>query len=332
MTVSRALDPARAHLVREQTRTKIQNFCASSGYQPNFQARSLASGRTGTIGMIMPWIATLGTSPASSRFLKLLTTELETRGLTLSLLAVANDSMKTIFAEVLKTFRSRKADGFLSLASFVKPEAAAELVREKVPLATFAMPTDDIQSAHADIPNVRIDETAATRELYDRLAECGGVAVIGVPPRAGGRHLRYEQLAKMVRGACFDIPRGRFFESDNAADAMAGIRMYWDNLRRYPAWLCQNDRIAYGAALELQAHGLEPGRDVALAGFDDMEAGRNDAFFTTVRPPYEALARVCAENICAVLSGHAPKSSQTVLNSELIFRASTPNLNQKGTK
>ena len=51
-TVSRALDPSKAHRVRDATRHEIEQVADRLGYRPHLVARGLQTGRTATIAFI----------------------------------------------------------------------------------------------------------------------------------------------------------------------------------------------------------------------------------------------------------------------------------------
>ena len=63
MTVSRALDPARAYLVSEKRRKEILDCCEKYGYVPNYSASTLASGKSLTIGLLHPESRLIGRWP-----------------------------------------------------------------------------------------------------------------------------------------------------------------------------------------------------------------------------------------------------------------------------
>ncbi|MPZ71601.1 MAG: LacI family DNA-binding transcriptional regulator, partial [Actinobacteria bacterium] len=51
-TVSRALNPAKATLVKPTTRALVEEVAQRLGYRPDMVARGLQSGRTATVGVI----------------------------------------------------------------------------------------------------------------------------------------------------------------------------------------------------------------------------------------------------------------------------------------
>ena len=95
-------------------------------------------------------------------------------------------------------------------------------------------------------------------------------------------------------------------------------------LARHPrpdAIVCANDEMAESAYRVLAAHGLRPGVDVAVTGFDDnVAAAFLDPPLTTVRQPKRAIAEAAASLAGALLAGEKPEP--IVLPAEFICRCS----------
>ena len=73
------------------------------------------------------------------------------------------------------------------------------------------------------------------------------------------------------------------------------------------AIVCANDEMAECAYRVLRRHGLEPGKDVAVTGFDDTSY-RLSPTLTSVSQSVRKMAGVLADNIRSALSGTFPRS------------------------
>ena len=95
-------------------------------------------------------------------------------------------------------------------------------------------------------------------------------------------------------------------------------------LQRCPtpdAIVCGNDEMAESAYRVLRAHGLRPGADVAVTGFDDNSAARiMNPPLTSVRQSEEELAEQVMQAVHAFLRGEKPASVR--LSAHLVLRAS----------
>ncbi len=87
------------------------------------------------------------------------------------------------------------------------------------------------------------------------------------------------------------------------------------------AIVCANDEMAESAYRVLRAHGLRPGTDVAVTGFDDNNAARiMNPPLTSVRQSKEELAEQVAQAALAFLRGEKPASVK--LSAHLVRRSS----------
>jgi LacI family transcriptional regulator len=85
-----------------------------------------------------------------------------------------------------------------------------------------------------------------------------------------------------------------------------------------------NDLMALGAMNALTERGLLAGRDVALAGFDDIPAAATaDPPLTTVRQPIYDIGRRLVEMLIQILKEQTLDESHVLLAPELIIRASS---------
>jgi LacI family transcriptional regulator len=85
-----------------------------------------------------------------------------------------------------------------------------------------------------------------------------------------------------------------------------------------------SDLMALAALQAVWDRGLEPGRDVAVLGFDDLEAASlSHPPLTTIRQDRRALGALAAARVLELLEGSAPPPPLTLLPVELVVRAST---------
>ena len=90
----------------------------------------------------------------------------------------------------------------------------------------------------------------------------------------------------------------------------------------FDAVVCANDDMAVGAFEVLSAHGLRVPEDVALVGFDDVEAAQHlETPLTTVRQSFVAAARAALETVLAMIRG-AEVADVVYIPTELVVRRS----------
>jgi LacI family repressor for deo operon, udp, cdd, tsx, nupC, and nupG len=83
--------------------------------------------------------------------------------------------------------------------------------------------------------------------------------------------------------------------------------------------------LAIGAIRSILAAGLRVPEDIAVVGFDNIEAGRyHTPSLTTVSPDKPAIARLAVERLLARLSGDTDEApAELWAGHELIVREST---------
>jgi len=92
---------------------------------------------------------------------------------------------------------------------------------------------------------------------------------------------------------------------------------------RGTAFICANDRAAFGLKSAAEARGWELSRDFALLGFDDLAMSR-EAGVTSVHPPIERMGREAVRLLISSLRGGSePIASHVRIPPYLVPRAST---------
>ena len=93
---------------------------------------------------------------------------------------------------------------------------------------------------------------------------------------------------------------------------------------RPTAIFAASDLMALAALQAIRDAGLEPGRDVAVVGFDDIEAAAlAHPPLTTIRQDRETLGTLAAERAIELIEHPATRPPDTILPVELVVRAST---------
>ena len=81
--------------------------------------------------------------------------------------------------------------------------------------------------------------------------------------------------------------------------------------------------MALGAMSAAQQVGLQVGRDLAIAGFDDIPMAETaHPPLTTVHQPIYKIGRMLTEMLIQIIQGHPPESTQILLRPQLMIRQS----------
>ncbi|WP_245674127.1 MULTISPECIES: LacI family DNA-binding transcriptional regulator [Actinoplanes] len=302
-SVCRAL--AHPDQVRPETRERVERAARDLDYHPNRAARSLITGRTGTIGVILPDLG----NPFFPDVVKSIQTR--ARRAEHAVLFSDTDEDPTVEAPVIAAM-ARQVDGLL----LCSPRAADEELRA----LAGRKPMVVLNRRITPFPSVTADNADGMRQAAAHLHALGHRRVAYVAgPRASWSNrdrLRGLRAATATRDMTL-------IEIGNVTPTVDGGAAAADLVAASPATavLAYNDLIALGLRQRFQARGIDvPGR-ISIVGFDDiLVAALVD--LTTVAIAREQIGRVGVELLLAEMSNKADKPRKTT-ETQLRVRAST---------
>lgn len=305
-TVSRVF--ARPELVAEDARRRVLASAAELGYRPNPVARSLARGRTGNLGLIVPDIA----NPFFGPLIK--SVEKQARGQDLSLFVADSDEH---VAEELALARAmaKQVDG-LVLASSRLPD---ERIRELNGVAPVVLVSRNVEG----IPAVLTPPDQGLRQAVEHLHALGHEAVVFLtgPTEFYANKERSRALHEVCAERGMPLSElGPFQPRFEAGVRAADLVLAHDAT----AVVAYNDQIALGLMSRLAERGRKVGRDVSVVGIDDSWIARMvSPSLTTVRVPAGAAGAEAVRLLVDLVSSPQDGARTVELPTELIVRAST---------
>lgn len=195
--------------------------------------------------------------------------------------------------------------------------------------ARAGLPMASVGAEIPGVPSVIADNAGGTEALLRHLIEDCGLTRIGyirgleTNPEAQARFAAFRAVLAAASLPCDEhlVAKGDWMEPSGARAAASLLALAPE--RRPQAIVAANDLMALGALRAVRERGLWVPGDVAIAGFDDIEAVQGSPPLTTVRQPAVELGRCAAGLVLDQLKG-APVSPLTTFPTELIVRASTP--------
>lgn len=310
-TVSRVLNNSES--VRSQTRERVQQAIVTLGYRRNEAARTLATRQSRLFGLITADYVSYG--PSST---------------VLSVQLAAKEQDYLVSVAVLKEFSEGSLRGAIDrflgqgvagiIVSVPLEHIANELDKIEIPVPAVAVastwPTPD-----SPIQRVGVNQVLGIFELLNHLKSAG---VTEVAHFAGPTDwLDSQQREEAWRHGCEErgLTASTLLRGDWSANS--GYRLAQQVLTETvpQSIFIANDQMALGASLALSESGLQVGRDILIAGFDD-EPGT--AFFnpplTTIRQDYMDLGRRAVGALLGQIGGE--KSTAKLIPSRLIIRES----------
>ncbi|WP_027166913.1 LacI family DNA-binding transcriptional regulator [Mesorhizobium sp. WSM3224] len=263
-TVSHVIN--HADRVSKSLRERVEKAIAELGYSPNPQARSLRTGRTNTVAMLIPDIR----NPFYPEMVKAAQSEFEAVGLDMLIFNtdVPGGHSQEHGHEYLRQIRHRRVDGLI-VGDFALHGMHHALIGIDIPTVFIG-----------NLPNRAVDSV--------RLDDFGGGYLMGeYLARKGHRRVAYVTGPTSFREA---MERAEGFEkglADNGAPPLAELRFTGSYLPpsgvEAVAWLLErhgdplpsviffaNYLMASGALAAFHDRGIMVPRDIAVAVFEDL--------------------------------------------------------------
>jgi DNA-binding LacI/PurR family transcriptional regulator len=317
-TVSFVLNNVPGVKISDETRQRVLEAARELNYYPTAAARSLASGKTQRIGLILgEGQDRLAGDAFLPTLLQGITASLHRRGYLLVLQLAEDVPSHEAYDRLI---REQQVDGLILSGPALNDRLLAELAVEEFPLMLHGRLED------CDLPFVDVDNKAGAYRAVSHLIGLGHrrIGFIANAPQsysgAEQRFAGYRQalaehdiplLGSLVHTATFSPESGR-----------TAMQRLLDLVEPPTAVFAASDVVAIGAMGAIHAAGLTIPGDVAVIGFDDIFlAGYIHPPLTTIRVPAYGLGWTAAETLLALIEGEEDVSS-TILETELVVRKS----------
>ncbi|WP_440964008.1 LacI family DNA-binding transcriptional regulator [Massilia sp. GER05] len=315
-TVSRALNGS--SLTNEETRARILEIATALNYTVNAAGKSLRSGQSRTIGVVIPIDPISQDHISDPFFLALLggiADALTERGYDMLVSRIDVEELE-VAANVCDTGRT---DGVILIGQWRHPDKLNQMAARGIPLIVWGA-----KLPHQKYATVGTDNTLggelATGHLLDlgarRIAFLGDMEL----PEFRLRHDGYMN-AHAKRGLLVDpsLTRPIPFVAETIqknVEAMLTQKTGFDGL------FAASDVAAMTAISTLLRAGVRVPEDVLVAGYDDIgPAAYTHPSLTTVRQPMREAGQCLVDGLMEQLGGEAAKS--VLLTTELVIREST---------
>nr|WP_245764789.1 LacI family DNA-binding transcriptional regulator [Nonomuraea jiangxiensis] len=300
--------------VSPEVRTAVLQAVQELGYVPNAAARSLVTRRTNTIALVLS-VPRNGGDPLTAAVVQYVTSMLEGAGKHITLmLADTAESHRRIVQHV----EARLVDGVILLPPDRADTLAERLSRTGVPIVLLGKPAVASLVPYVDVDNAG-GAAAATEHLLARGRGrigmiCGPMDLVTVQDRLAGHRTALRRAgAQPLLAVAADL--------DRAAGAAAARQLLGDN-PSLDAVLAATDQLAIGALRAAREAGRRVPADLAIVGFDDIDAASaTTPALTTVRVPVADQALALARLLLSRLEGR--HTTSVVLPTRLVVRESS---------
>jgi DNA-binding LacI/PurR family transcriptional regulator len=311
-TVSRVLN--NASIVKSTTRARVMRAIEELKYHPNLHARSLAGGKSRTIGVIVSNME----NPFFFDIYRTIEAGAHAGGF--EVVGANTDYNSEQLVTSVRLMIGRRVAGLAAVVSEIEPALIDELTESRIPVVFY-----DVGRPRRNITNIKVNYRRGVEKLIEHLHGLGHRRLGFV-----GHHAVLGPINERLKTVNEAAARFAGVEVRTAADTdtLDGGRIATRNLLdsgcRPTAIICVNDVMAVGALRELRERGLRVPRDISVTGFDNVKLSEYCfPALTTVHIPRERIGRIMCERLIPSGEASASDGHEIVIDPELVVRDST---------
>jgi alanine racemase len=305
----------------ETTVQQILAIAEDMGYSPDPVARSMSTGRTGTIGLLLPQpIPEIVRNPYFPEFVEGIGEVCSGSGLSLMLVPPLKGSIR-------RAIVNAAVDGFLTLGLEEYKATMVVLRQRGVPFVT--VDSDPIEG----IPAINVDDAGGAYQAMQHVLAMGHchIAILGIRSGKQGHYQEYVgTLGARMSGYLQALQEYhlninsrsiRLLECTNTENGgIEGFQKLWKSRSRPTAVIAMSDIIAIGVIKAAVAEGLHIPEDLSVVGFDNITlASLIHPAMTTVAQPSREKGELAANLLVKLIEGKVEPTHQ-LLQTRLVKR------------
>jgi LacI family transcriptional regulator len=311
-TVSFVLNGVKDQGISDVTRAKVLQVAREMGYQPNAAARSLASGNTRTVALVIPKASHLYVDAFLAQLVATLNEECHQYGL--KLLIESTDDEGKEPDSFVNLVRGRNIDGLIVANQRISEHQHLQKIQEaQIPLVFFSSKPNQPE----DWQTVGSDTCLSALMAVQHLIELGHQKIAfvsfaqpeydSVNEREVGWRQALLKAGIAINPACVE------YADISAQSGYEATRRLLARQTQFTALFAGNDTIAFGAIRALTEAGLKVPQDVAIVGFDDIPmAAFASPPLTTMRSDPVGLGKAALQKLMAQMNLKNKISTETI--------------------
>jgi len=312
-TVSRVLN--NIDVVRSATRARVVKAVAELNYHPNLHARTLAGGKSRTVGMIASNLE----NPFFFDIFRALEADARAHGYEV---VVAHTGYQP--EQLVRSVRlmiGRRVAGLAAIVSEMDPDLIRELTQSKTPTVFY-----DVGTPRRNITNIRVNYRRGIERIVEYLHDLGHsrLAFVGHHSTLGPTSEREKAFIATVTRYAPETEWRTVTHQDGLEGGRQAARELLESGFRPTAIICVNDFMAVGVLRELRDQGLRVPEDVSVTGFDNIRLSEFSCPpLTTVHIPRDHIGHLVFQALVPESAKATPPGREIVIDPELVLREST---------
>lgn len=307
--------------ISEETRKRVLKRMKEMNYTPNFAARSLITGRTWTMGLVVPDLL----HPFFARIAKELSAEVRKKGY--SLFISSSDEDPRLEQEEIEQLLARRVDVMLIASVQQSVESFRAIAEQKVPYILFDRWFPELEANFIGVDDKAVGMLATSHLIEQGCKRIAHLRGPGISTAIG----RYEGYTAALKSKKLPLYPEYVIAIGSSADHRGEMRGYeatrelLANRVRPDGIFCFNDPCALGSMRAIFDAGLRIPEDVAIVGcgnisYDDLLR----VPLSSVDQNSEALGKKAATLALSLAqSKGTPRTKKELIQPHLEVRASS---------
>lgn len=316
-TVSRVVN-GKKDGVSEETRRRVQQLIEEYEYTPNLVARSMATARTKTIGVVIPDIE----NPFFPELVGSVERHLRNWGYTVMLCNTSPSS--SLEGPSIRTLLAKQVDGIILVSAQRQSRAADQGVgKYGVPCVLLDRKNDGIDyNVGIFVDNERAFQEATELLLQHRNRH---IAFIRGPAHFYTSQERFRGYVNALRSHGLPLDENLLVSGNfGYQSGYEAVTTLLERKAEFTALMACNDMMAFGAMRALQDKGIAVPGQVEVVGCDNVQfCEMMDPPLTTVAQPTDEIGRRAAEVMMGLLAGSRAEKKDIWLEAHVVQRGST---------
>jgi LacI family transcriptional regulator len=307
---------AKEKRISEELVEKVLKFVEEVGYKPNSLAKSLRTGKSNIIGLMVENI--------SDHFFANIARYIEDRayknGYKIIYCSTDNDAEKT--KELIAMFRDRHVDGYIIAPPVGVEDEVAGLIKDDLPVVLFDRYYPNVDSSYVVIDNM-VATYNATKYFVDHGYK--NIAFITFSSHQTQMQARLDGYNKALKESGLEPNVKEVVFHQEAKYIIAPIAEFLKS-KKFDAILFGTNRIGVCGLKVIHDSGLRVPDDIAVISFDDYDVFElYSPSITAIAQPIEEIA----DNVITILLNklntpvHNRTNQKITLNTELMVRGSS---------
>jgi LacI family transcriptional regulator len=297
---------------------KILEYVEQSGYRPNRVAKSLRTGKSKIIGMLVEDIS----DPFFSSISRII--EAHAHKLDYKIFHASTENNAVITRDLLQVFRDTQVDGYIIAPPPGIEKDIAALIDDNLPVVLFDRFFPGLKTHNVVVDNRQGASDAIDHLVNNGYAAIGFVTLDSQQTQMNDRLEGYENAMQQagLSPAVLKIP----YDMERESLVMENINQFLAMNPQLDAILFATNYLAIGGLEAIHKRKLKIPDDIAVVGFDDnTHFSLFSPAVSAVAQPVEAMSQRVIEELMKVLSGKEKTLSREtiVLPTKLIVRQSS---------